>query len=52
VYNPATNSWRTLSPLPTPGYALAAAVINGVVYVVGGYGAGGSYLTTTQAYTR
>jgi hypothetical protein len=27
-------------------------VVNGVVYVVGGYAGGGSYLTTTQAYTR
>jgi len=30
---------------------MAAAGINGVVYVVGGYGVNGSYLTTTQAYT-
>ncbi|HOI64330.1 MAG TPA: SUMF1/EgtB/PvdO family nonheme iron enzyme [Mesotoga sp.] len=36
IYNPITNSWETLTPMPTPRYALAAAEYNGKVYVFGG----------------
>ncbi len=51
MYNPANNSWRTLSPLPVAGFALMAGAVNGVINVVGGYGVGGTYLNHTQVYT-
>src|SRR5260370_5063732 len=35
-YDPATDSWKALAPMPTRRGAAAAAVINGKVYVVGG----------------
>jgi hypothetical protein len=37
-------SWETLSPLPTPTRAAAAAAVDGVVYVIGG--------TTSEGNTR
>jgi len=35
-YDPATDAWKALAPMPTKRGAAAAAVINGKVYVVGG----------------
>jgi len=40
--------WRTRASMPTPRLEAGAAVINGKVYVVGGFS--GSALTTTEAY--
>jgi N-acetylneuraminic acid mutarotase len=38
AYDPATDSWQTgLTDMPTPRSEPAAAVINGKLYVVGGY---------------
>jgi N-acetylneuraminic acid mutarotase len=50
VYNPANNTWRTVSGLPKPVFAAAAVAINGSIYVVGGYGVSGTY-GGTQVYT-
>ncbi len=36
AYTPATNSWRTLSPLPTPRHGIQAAVCSGGVYLAAG----------------
>jgi len=36
AYNPATNTWTTLDPMPTGRTLLAADVVNGVLYAVGG----------------
>ena len=36
LYDPATNSWKTLSPLPTPRDHLGIAEMNGIIYVIGG----------------
>lgn len=35
-YDPATDTWTTLAPMPTPEDGAAAASINGQLYVVGG----------------
>lgn len=35
-YNPATNVWSSCGNFPTPRYATAAGVINGVLYIAGG----------------
>jgi N-acetylneuraminic acid mutarotase len=37
VYNPGTDTWTTLTPMPTPRGGLTAAVIDGKLYVVGGF---------------
>jgi len=36
-FNPATNSWSLKAPIPTLRSLAAAAVINGEIYVAGGY---------------
>jgi N-acetylneuraminic acid mutarotase len=36
VYDPATNSWNTLAPMPTPRWGSTVGVINGKLYVAGG----------------
>ena len=41
VYHPGTNSWTAKAPLPTERGFLAVGVLNGGLYVVGGYGDGG-----------
>jgi hypothetical protein len=48
AYNPATNTWSTLAPMPTPRYSLTAAYANGMVYAIGGYN--GAPLNTVEAY--
>lgn len=37
VYTPATDSWETVAPLPVPAWRVGAAVVNGKIYVFGGY---------------
>ena len=49
VYNPANNTWRTLSPLPKGVFAAAGVAINGSIHLVGGYGH--STYGGTQVYT-
>jgi|GEM_PF-1732704 len=36
IYDPETGSWRLGSPMPTPRYALGAAVVNDIIYAIGG----------------
>ena len=40
VYDPASDRWETRTPLPAPTHHAAAAVIEGRLYVVGGYSGG------------
>jgi N-acetylneuraminic acid mutarotase len=35
-YDPATDTWTTKSPMPTGRYEMAAAVVDGKIYVIGG----------------
>jgi len=35
-YDPATNTWRERSPMPTPRNHAAIGVVNGKIYVIGG----------------
>jgi N-acetylneuraminic acid mutarotase len=35
-YDPATNTWRARSPMPTPRNHAAAGAVNGKIYVIGG----------------
>jgi parallel beta-helix repeat protein len=45
---PTGNFWQTVAPLPTQRYLLAASVVNGVLYAVGGYNNGA--VGTVEAY--
>jgi len=37
VYTPATDDWQTVAPMPVPIWRVAAATVNGKIYVFGGY---------------
>ena len=37
VYDPATDTWETKEPIPTPRRGLGAKVVNGKIYLIGGY---------------
>jgi hypothetical protein len=51
VYDPNSNSWRTVSGLPAPAGELAGGAINGVLYTAGGsVNLGSSELATASAY--
>jgi len=50
VYDPKTDSWRSLTPMPTARGFLAAASVGGKAYAVGGEDLSG-YLATNEAYT-
>ncbi len=49
IYDPARNSWTLGPPLPTARSDLAAAVIGGIVYVIGGWN-GVTTVGTVEAY--
>ena len=37
VYDPATDTWQSLAPMPSPRVAPVAVVLNGEIYVIGGF---------------
>lgn len=37
AYNPSTDSWTILSPMPTPRELLGVAAVGGKIYAIGGY---------------
>jgi hypothetical protein len=47
IYDPASNTWSSGIPLPTPRKKLTAATVNGVIYVIGGEPAAGSGFNST-----
>ena len=36
AYDPATDSWRSLAPMPTPRHGIQGAVCNGGIYIAAG----------------
>lgn len=51
VYNAATNTWETKAPLPNIWGGMAAAVLNGRLFLVGGYGWASDFpLAKVEAY--
>ena len=50
VYTPGSNTWRSVSLMPTGRTWLAAGAIKGVLYAVGGHNFQVQYLGTTEAY--
>ena len=53
AYDPATDSWRTLAPLPTPRHGFGAAVFDGAVYTPGGapVNGGGQQSDVNEVFT-
>jgi N-acetylneuraminic acid mutarotase len=49
AYDPSTNTWTAVAPMPTPRSHLGVAVIDGIVYAVGGQ-SGTNHLATVEAY--
>jgi N-acetylneuraminic acid mutarotase len=49
MYDPATNRWSTRAGMSVARHGPVAAVINGLLYVVGGFD-GGNYLASAEAY--
>jgi uncharacterized protein (TIGR03437 family) len=50
AYNPATDTWSTMAPMPIPSDSVNATVENNIIYVVGGYNTSSGRLATVQAY--
>ncbi|MGB9872617.1 MAG: VWA domain-containing protein [Anaerolineae bacterium] len=53
VYDPWTNAWSALPPMPTARYKAAYAAVGYKIYVIGGNwgGAGGHWLTTNEEFS-
>jgi Kelch motif len=49
AYDPASNTWTTRAPLPQPRSQVGIAVVDGIMYAVGGWGASGAS-TEVEAY--
>jgi N-acetylneuraminic acid mutarotase len=49
AYDPVTDTWTTKASMPTARNSLAAAVVNGIVYAIGGQNGPNSY-STVEAY--
>jgi N-acetylneuraminic acid mutarotase len=49
VYDPATNTWTTKTPMPTNRYDIAGGIMHGKLYAAGGYN-GTTILNTVEAY--
>lgn len=52
VYDPATNAWTRLAPMPTPRNHLGAAVVAGNIHVVGGRMGNDFRFTAHEVYDR
>jgi N-acetylneuraminic acid mutarotase len=50
AYNPADNTWSTVSQLPISSEGPAVAVLNGIIYVAGGHVSGGVASGVLQGY--
>ena len=50
IYDPETDSWTAGTPMPTPRWALAVAVVNDELYAIGGYN-GTARFAVNERYT-
>lgn len=49
VYNPTTNTWRTIADMPTARYDMSACEVGGKIYVIGGHN-DGTYFALNEVY--
>ena len=50
VYNPQTEEWRNIPPMPTPFIPFGAAVVDGNIYVFGGEGENREHFTNVFVF--
>ena len=50
VYDPATNTWETKTPMPTKRGGLQANVVDGKIYCISGFSQGSRFSNVTEAY--
>ena len=50
VYDPATNTWSRLAPMPTPRNHLGVAILSGRIHAIGGRVEGEMELTTHEIF--
>ena len=50
VYNPETEEWSDIPPMPTPFIPFGAASVNGRIYVFGGNGKNREQFTSVVAF--
>ena len=50
MYDPGSDTWSTKAPLPTPRATLAAGMVNGTLYLVGGEDRPDNMVGTVEAY--
>ncbi len=50
AYDPATNTWTTMAPMPTPRFQLAGAVLGGNIYAIGGEAESTSDLANVEVF--
>ncbi len=50
IYDPDNNKWSEGNPLPSPRGALAAEVIDGNIYAIGGVNSTHDPVTTNDVY--
>ncbi len=50
AYDPATNSWSTKAPMPSDRGNFGIGVVNGILYVVGGFDGSSNESATMDAY--
>jgi N-acetylneuraminic acid mutarotase len=48
VYDPRTNAWTSLAPMPTPRHGIGAAVLGDAIYIPGGAGVQGFGVTSAH----
>ena len=50
AYDPATDTWSTKSPMPTPKDSIAVVAVGEIIYVIGGFLNGTGRLTSVESY--
>ena len=50
IYDPATDTWTTGSPMPTAVAGYASAIVDGKIYVISGVASGSTKTNLTQIY--
>ena len=50
VYNPETDEWSDIPPMPTGKTPFSAAMVKGKIYVFGGEGEDGEFLPTVEVF--
>ena len=50
AYNPETDEWNDMPPMPTGKTPFGVAIVKGKIYVFGGEGEDGEYLSTVEVF--